>query len=120
MMLNLLLFEEAHLADDVRRSHELDPLPVSIGGVTWMIGVGMTRICEFKKGGDGRLRGSVAVVPVDETIADCRKKYGQAGVPGARDDAPSMLELGCLRAAGGKIGDILTAVANRFSLETTF
>lgn len=80
--LNLLVVEEAHLADDVKRSNELDPMLSSTGGVTWMIGVGCTRLCDFKRGCDGQIPGSVAVVvPVDEVIADRRKKYEQTGDP---------------------------------------
>ena len=74
--LNLLVVEEAHLADDMKRSNELDPMLASTGGVTWMIGVGSTRLCDFKRGCDGQLPESMAVVvPVDEVIRDRRKKY---------------------------------------------
>ena len=80
--LNLLIVEEAHLADDTKRSNELDPMLASTGGVTWMIGVGTTRLCDFKKGCDGELPDSVAVVvPVDEVIADRRKKFEETGNP---------------------------------------
>ncbi len=80
--LNLLIVEEAHKADDLKRSDQLDPMLASTGGVTWMIGVGTTRVCDFKKGCDGELPGSVAiVVTVDEVIADRRKKYEQSGNP---------------------------------------
>jgi len=44
--------EEAHLADDGKRSNELDPMLASTGGVTWMIGVGCVRLCDFKRGCD--------------------------------------------------------------------
>src|SRR5207249_3086121 len=78
--LNLLIVEEAHLADDGKRSNELDPMLASTGGVTFMVGVGCTTVCDFKKGCDGELAESVAiVVPVDEVIADRRKKYDQTG-----------------------------------------
>lgn len=80
--LNLLIVEEAHLADDAKRSNELDPMLASTGGVTWMIGVGCTRLCDFKRGCDGQLPESVAVVvPVDEVIRDRRKKFEQTGDP---------------------------------------
>jgi hypothetical protein len=51
--LNLLIVEEAHLADGVKRSNELDPVLASTGGVTWMVGVGCTRMCDYKRGCDG-------------------------------------------------------------------
>lgn len=80
--LNLLIVKEAHLADDVKRSNELDPMLVSTGGVTWHIGVGCVRVRDFKRGCDGELPESKAiVVPVDRVIADRRKKYEQDGNP---------------------------------------
>lgn len=45
-----------------------------------MIGVGCTRLCDFKRGCDGEVPDSVAVVvPVDEVIADRRKKFERSG-----------------------------------------
>lgn len=80
--LNLLVVEEAHKADDQKRSDELDPMLASTAGVTWMIGVGCTRICDFKRGCDGELPDSVAIiVPVDEVIRDRRKKFEETGNP---------------------------------------
>lgn len=74
--LNLLIVEEAHNADDKKRSNELDPMLASTGGVTWHIGVGCTRTCDFSRGCKGEIPGSSAiVVPVDEVIADRRRKY---------------------------------------------
>lgn len=78
--LNLLIVEEAHKADDTKRSNELDPMLASTGGVTWMIGVGCTRTCDFKKGCDGDLPDSEAIiVDVNQVIADRRKKYEESG-----------------------------------------
>lgn len=78
--LNLLIVEEAHLTDDQKRANELDPMLSSTGGVTWHIGVGCTRLCDFKKGCDGELPDSTRIiVPVDQGIADRRKKYKETG-----------------------------------------
>ena len=78
--LNVSIVEEAHKADDNKRSDEIDPMLSSTGGFTIQIGVGCTRTCDFKKGCDGELPGSVAiVVPVDQVIIDRRKKYEQSG-----------------------------------------
>ena len=80
--LNLLIVDEAHLADDVKRSNELDPMLASTNGVTFFIGVGCTRLCDFLKAKSGERHGTVAiVVPVDEVIADRRKKYEETGNP---------------------------------------
>jgi len=43
------------------------------------IGVGTTRMCDFKRGCDGDLPGVAIIVPVDEVIADRRVKYEQEG-----------------------------------------
>lgn len=78
--LNLLIVEEAHLADDVKRSNELDPMLVSVAGVTFFIGVGCTRLCDFYRAKNGLNPGCVPiVVPVDEVISDRRRKYEQTG-----------------------------------------
>lgn len=78
--LNVLIVEEAHKTDDKKRSDEIDPMLASTGGVKWFIGVGNVKDCDFKKGCDGQLPGSVAViVPVDKVIADRRRKYEQTG-----------------------------------------
>jgi hypothetical protein len=80
--LDLLIVEEAHLTDDAKRSEQLDPMLASTGGVTWMVGDGATRLCDFKKGCDRELPGSAAiVVPVDEVIRDRRAKYDETGEP---------------------------------------
>ena len=80
--LNVSIVEEAHKADDLKRSDEIDPMLSSTGGFTIQIGVGCTRMCDFKKGCDGELPGSVAiVVDVDQVIADRRKKFEQSGNP---------------------------------------
>lgn len=80
--LNLLIIEESHKIDDAKRSNELDPMLASTGGVTWMIGVGCPQYCDFKKGCDGELPNTEAIiVPVDEVIADRRKRYEETGDP---------------------------------------
>ena len=45
--LNVLIVDEAHLADDTKRSNELDPMLSSTGGVTFFIGAGCTRLGDF-------------------------------------------------------------------------
>jgi hypothetical protein len=78
--LNLLIVDEAHLADDAKRSNELDPMLSSTSGITIHIGVGAVRQCDFKKIKDGLVPGTKAiVVPVDKVIADRRKKFEQTG-----------------------------------------
>lgn len=79
--LNLLILEEAHNADDKKRSNELDPMLASTGGITIQLGVGCTRICDFAKGCKGELPGEAIVVPVDQVIADRRKKFEETGDP---------------------------------------
>lgn len=80
--LNLLIVDEAHLADDMKRSNELDPMLASTNGVTFFIGVGCTRLCDFKRMTDGETANSKAiVVPVDEVIRDRRKKFEVTGDP---------------------------------------
>lgn len=80
--INLLIVDEAHLTDDAKRSNELDPMLASVSGVTFFIGVGCTRLCDFKKICDGQIPGTKAiVVPVDQVIADRRKKYEETGDP---------------------------------------
>ncbi len=80
--LNLLVVEEAHKTDDQKRSDQLDPMLASTGGVRWMIGVGCTRVCDFKKGCDGELPHSKPIVcNVDRVIADRRKKFEETGNP---------------------------------------
>lgn len=80
--INVLIVDEAHLADDVKRSNELDPMLSSTNGITIFIGVGCTRICDFLKAKAGERAGTVAiVVPVDEVIRDRRKKFEQTGDP---------------------------------------
>lgn len=80
--LNLLVIEESHLIDDRKRSEELDPMLVSTGGPTWMVGVGTTRLCDFKRAADGELPNSEAVVvDVEEVIRDRRAVYEQTGDP---------------------------------------
>jgi hypothetical protein len=77
--LNVSFIEEAHKADDLKRSDEIDPMLASTGGFSIYIGVGTTRICDFKRGCDGDLPGLAIIVPVDEVIADRRSKYEQDG-----------------------------------------
>ncbi|MGE0536652.1 MAG: hypothetical protein AB7O68_16900 [Pirellulales bacterium] len=78
--LNLLIVEEAHKTDDTKRADQLDPMLASTGGVKWMIGVGCTRMCDFKRGCDGEFPNSKAIVcDVDRVIADRRKKYEETG-----------------------------------------
>lgn len=80
--LNLLIVDEAHLTDDAKRSNELDPMLSSTGGVTFFIGVGCTRMCDFYRAKNGQTAGCVAiVVPVDQVIRDRRKKYEETGDP---------------------------------------
>ncbi len=80
--LNLLIVEEAHKTDDQKRSDQLDPMLASTGGVKWMIGVGCTHVCDFKKGCDGELPHSRSIVcNVDRVIADRRKKFDETGNP---------------------------------------
>lgn len=80
--LNLLIVDEAHLADDTKRSNELDPMLSSTNGVTFFIGVGCTRICDFLLAKKGERHDTVAiVVPVDEVIRDRRKKFDETGDP---------------------------------------
>lgn len=80
--LNLLILEEAHLCDDVKRSNELDPMLTSTGGVTISIGVGCTRVGDYYRAKNGQTSGCVPIiVPVDQVIADRRKKYEETGDP---------------------------------------
>jgi hypothetical protein len=47
-----------------------------------MVGVGTTRVCDFKRICDGEVKGALAVVvPVDGVIRDRRKKFEQTGAP---------------------------------------
>lgn len=74
--LNLLVIEEAHQIDDVKRSDELDPMLASTGGPTWYVGVGCTRLCDYKRGCDGEYsEAHVVRVDVEEVIRDRRKVY---------------------------------------------
>lgn len=75
--LNVSIIEEAHKADDLKRSDEIDPMLASTGGFSIFIGVSCTRMCDFKRGCDGDLPGLAIIVPVDEVIADRRAKYEQ-------------------------------------------
>jgi hypothetical protein len=78
--LNVLVVEEAHKADDKKRSDELDPMLASTDGVTWHFGVGCVRDCDFRKGCDGELEESVSLsFDVDRIIADRRKMYEATG-----------------------------------------
>lgn len=79
--LNVLVVEEAHKINDQKKRDELDPMLVSTGGVTWWIGVGCTRICDYKRGCDGQIPGITIIVPVDEVIRDRRRVYEQTGDP---------------------------------------
>ena len=80
--LNLLIVEEAHNADDTKISNELDPMLSSTNGVTFLIGVGATRVCQFAKACRGELADCVSVVvPVDEVIADRRAMFEATGDP---------------------------------------
>jgi hypothetical protein len=49
--------------------------------VTVFIGVGCTRLCDFKRGCDGQLPGVSVIVPADEVIRDRRTTYEQTGDP---------------------------------------
>ena len=54
----------------------------STDGVTWMIGVGCTRKCDFKNGCDGKEPDSEAiVVDAEEVIRDRRAMFEQTGDP---------------------------------------
>jgi hypothetical protein len=75
--LNVVLIEEAHKADDLQRSNEIDPRLASTGGFSIYIGVDTTRKCDFKRGCDGDLPGVTIVVPATEVIADRRSQYEQ-------------------------------------------
>lgn len=78
--LNLLVLEEGQDCPDEKRSKELDPMLSSTGGPTWYIGVGCTQLCDFKRGCDGQLPDSVAiVVDVEEVIRDRREVYEATG-----------------------------------------
>jgi phage terminase large subunit-like protein len=55
--LNLLIVDEAHESDDLKRSKELDPMLASTGGITVFIGVGCTRLCDFQRAKTGQLVG---------------------------------------------------------------
>ena len=78
--LNLLVLEEGQDCPDEKRSKELDPMLASTGGPTWYIGVGCTQLCDFKRGCDGQLPDSVAVVvDVEEVIRDRRQVYEKTG-----------------------------------------
>lgn len=80
--LNLLIVDEAHKIDDEKRRDQLDPMLSSTGGVSWNIGVGCTTLCDFKRGCDGEIPDTEAiVVTVDEVIADRRIKFKETGDP---------------------------------------
>ena len=80
--LNLLLVEEAHKVDDQKRSDQLDPMLSSTGGITWQLGVGCTRLCDYYAGCKGELPDSeVIIVPVDEVIKDKQKMYKKTKDP---------------------------------------
>ncbi len=74
---NVSIIEEAHKSDDLKRSDEIDPMLASTGGFSIFIGVGTTRMCDFKRGCDGNLPGVAIIVPGNEVITDRRKKYEQ-------------------------------------------
>lgn len=77
-----MIVEEAHHADDKKRSDALAPMLASTGGVKWFIGVGCPVMSDFKRGCAGDLPDSEAViVPVDDVIADRRKKYEETADP---------------------------------------
>jgi hypothetical protein len=80
--LNVLAVEEAHKINDKKCDDELVPMLSSTGGVSWRIGVGCTRMCDFKQGCDGQLpKTESIVVPVDDVIRDRRAMYEQTGDP---------------------------------------
>ncbi len=79
--LNLLVIEEAHKINDQKRRDELDSMLVSTNGFTVFIGVGCTRLCDFKRGCDGHLPGVAVVVSPEEVIRDRRAMYEQTGDP---------------------------------------
>lgn len=71
--LDVSIIEEAHKADDLKRSDENDSMPAFTGGFSIFIGVGATRICEFKRGCDGDLPGVAIIFAVDAVIANRRR-----------------------------------------------
>ena len=80
--LNLLIIEESHKADDRKRSEELDPMLMKSNGPTWHLGVGTTRLCDFKKGCDGDLPDTrVLIYDVDRCISDSQLLYEITGDP---------------------------------------
>jgi hypothetical protein len=80
--LKVLIVEEAHKCNDKKRADELDPMLTSTDGVTWMIGVGCVRKCDFKEGCDGKFPDSEAiVVDAEEVIRDRRAMYEKTGDP---------------------------------------
>ncbi len=54
---------------------------VDIESFSIFMGVGSTRMCDFKRGCDGELSEVPIVVTVDEVMAARRKKYEQTGEP---------------------------------------
>jgi len=78
--INLLIVEEAHNVDDIKREDELDPMLVSTGGPSFFLGVGCTRLCDFKRGCDGEKSESVALLyDCDRLIADRFAMYKRTG-----------------------------------------
>lgn len=74
--LNLLIIEEAHKADDEKRSDQLDPMLSSTDGPTWYLGVGSTIENDFSKGASidapGRHR---FVMTYDDIVKERRTTY---------------------------------------------
>jgi hypothetical protein len=80
--LNVLAIEESHKADHQKRSDELDPMLASTNGVTWHFGVGCTVLSDYKRGCDGDLPDSIAiVVDAEEVCRDRRIVFQQTGDP---------------------------------------
>lgn len=80
--LKILIVEEAHKCNDKKRADELDPMLTATDGVTWFIGVGCTRKCDFKQGCDGKVPDSERIiVDADEVCRDRREMFDRTGDP---------------------------------------
>lgn len=96
-----------------RRSDEIAPMLASRGGFSIFIGVGATRMCNFKRRCDGELSGVPIVVTVDEAMADRRTKYEQTG------DAKHLEYENAFKRELAKKGRINPKIRHNFYLEDT-
>lgn len=80
--LNLLIVDEAHKADDQKRSDQLDPMLAASNGSLWLIGVGNPRLCDFYNAVNGQLPNTTVVrATAEDVIRDRRRKFDETGDP---------------------------------------